>query len=250
MKTFSWASAVLVMALCSQGGMNAYAAQEAATLLHASGSVTLVSAEGKTRPAAKGAALMSGETVTTGQGGLAQLRFSDGGMVSLQENSNYRIDQYAYTGSENGEERGFFSLVKGGMRTITGSIGHRNKENYRVTTRVAVIGIRGTEYTLRYLDDDALVITTQEGAVQVCVGENCVVLSSGDTLVLRSDAGNRHFEFQSRIEGEDHPGLVETFAEGFSLIEQRDADGSLILGGGALRNPVDTANPETAMANF
>lgn len=224
-------SSLIAAAICLLGSLPALAAPDPATLIYSSGSVTLLSPDGKARPGKKGSPLISGETVNTGEGGLAQMRFSDGGMVSLEGNSSYRIDQYAYAGAENGEERGFFSLFKGSMRTITGSIGHRNKENYRVNTRVAVIGIRGTEYTLRYLDEDVLVISTQEGAVQVCVGGDCVVLSSGDTLELRGAEGSRRFEFHSRIEGEEHPGLVELFADGFAGIEARDAEGNLIVGG-------------------
>jgi len=44
-------------------------------------------------------------------------------------------------------------LVRGGFRTITGYIGHKNKRNYRVKTSVATIGIRGTHYGLMVCSD-------------------------------------------------------------------------------------------------
>jgi hypothetical protein len=37
-------------------------------------------------------------------------------------------------------------LVKGGFRAITGMIGHTNKDNYKIETPTATIGIRGTDH--------------------------------------------------------------------------------------------------------
>ena len=101
---------------------------------------------GVQRPLGKGAEIGNGDTVRTGEGGRAQLRFTDGAMVSLQPQSEFRIDDYQYAGQTDGQEKGFFSLLKGGLRTITGWVGRTHRENYKVTTNVATIGIRGTEF--------------------------------------------------------------------------------------------------------
>src|SRR5262245_50766176 len=113
------------------------------------GNVTAVGPGGKSRALAKGAQVEQGETIATNNG-RAQLRFTDGAYVSLQPQSEFRIDQYRFDGKQDGNEKGFFSLVKGGLRTITGLVGRNNKNNYQVTTSVATIGIRGTEYTIQY----------------------------------------------------------------------------------------------------
>jgi hypothetical protein len=42
--------------------------------------------------------------------------------------------------------RAFFRLLKGGFRAVSGLIGHVERNEYRVTTAVATIGIRGTDY--------------------------------------------------------------------------------------------------------
>ena len=41
-----------------------------------------------------------------------------------------------------------------GLRTITGLVGRSNRDNYKVTTAVATIGIRGTEYTGAFTPGD------------------------------------------------------------------------------------------------
>ena len=93
----------------------------------------------------KGDELNSGETIQTGSGRV-QLRYTDGSQVSLQPGTQYRIDDYRYDGKTDGDEKGFFSLLKGSLRTVTGLVGKVNRQNYKITTSVATIGIRGTEF--------------------------------------------------------------------------------------------------------
>ena len=116
----------------------------AAQVDFAVGNVTAVGSNGQSRALGKGAQIEQGDTVNT-NGGRAQLRFTDGAYVSLQPESQFRIDQYRFDGKQDGNEKGFFSLLKGGLRTITGLVGRSNKANYQVSTSVATIGIRGTE---------------------------------------------------------------------------------------------------------
>ncbi len=59
-----------------------------------------------------------------------------------------KIADYRYNGLEDGSEQSIMELLKGGFRTITGAIGHKNKQNYKIRTSVATIGIRGTHYSL------------------------------------------------------------------------------------------------------
>lgn len=49
-------------------------------------------------------------------------------------------------------QRAFFRLVKGGFRTVTGLIGKANREDYRVNTPTATIGVRGTDWIIWVCD--------------------------------------------------------------------------------------------------
>lgn len=166
----------------------AVCAAGAAKVDFAAGEVRAMSADGKSRPLAKGSEVLSGETVQTGADGRAQLRFTDGAMLSLQPRSEFRLDNYQFSGQADGSERGFFTLLKGGMRTLTGWVGRANRDNYQVKTTVATIGIRGTEYTISYLENEAITVSTGEGRVEVCNRAGCVVLSSGDSAVVRGNS--------------------------------------------------------------
>ena len=142
------------------------------------GDVKALAPDGGSRPLAKGAEIASGETIDTGSG-RAQVRFSDGAQVSLAPQTQFRIDEYAFAGKADGSEKGFFSLVRGAMRTITGLVGRTNRDNYKVNAMVATIGIRGTEYSITH--GNSINVTTGEGTVEVCNAAGCLVLNSGET---------------------------------------------------------------------
>ncbi len=174
--------AVLLAAIAAAYPVIGYSAP-AARVDFAVGNVTAVGSNGQSRALGKGAQIEQGDTVNT-NGGRAQLRFTDGAYVSLQPESQFRIDQYRYDGKQDGNEKGFFSLLKGGLRTITGLVGRSNKANYQVTTSVATIGIRGTEYTIQY--GNSVTGTVGEGQIEVCNGAGCLSVTNGESYYVQT----------------------------------------------------------------
>lgn len=148
----------------------------AARVEFAVGGVSALAADGQERALTKGAEINAGDTIQTVDG-RAQLRFSDGGYISLQPNTRFKVEEYTFNGKADGSEKGFFSLVKGGLRAITGAIGHTNKNTYRVNTPVATIGIRGTEYLAQY--DTELLVKVGDGAVYLLNNNGDLILYKG-----------------------------------------------------------------------
>ncbi len=99
----------------------------------------------------KDAPIHEGDRITTGSKSFAVLEFVDGAKTTLRPDTVFAIDTYRQGGDKEGVSLG---LVKGGLRTLTGAIGKRNPENYRLKTPVATIGIRGTEYDGRLCETD------------------------------------------------------------------------------------------------
>ena len=129
----------------------AVAAKPAAMVIYAFGQVQAKDANGVTRPLRKGDRVFSGDTVET-QRGRSQIQFTDKGFASLQPNTEYRIDDYNFEGKADGNERSFLSLIKGSVRLVTGIVGRANKQNFRLRTKVATIGIRGTSGKVTHCD--------------------------------------------------------------------------------------------------
>lgn len=218
----------LLLATCSA----LVAAAGAARVDFASGTVSAQNPAGVSRPLARGAQLASGETVRTAADGRAQLRFADGAMISLQPDSEFKLDDFQFAGQADGRERGFFSLLKGGLRTITGLIGRQNRAAYRVSTTVATIGIRGTEYTLAYLPDGGLAVATGEGEIEICNEAGCSVLSSGQAAVVPGrDLPAQRTALRPRL-APAQP--LEVLLATFSTSEARNDDGSVRLNDGLL----------------
>ena len=108
---------------------------------------------GNFRDLLRNSKVFKGDTITTASNSYTQVRMKDGALLSLRPNTQLVITDYNFNGKEDGTEKSFMELVRGGFRTITGYIGHKNKRNYRVRTSVATIGIRGTHYGLMVCTD-------------------------------------------------------------------------------------------------
>jgi hypothetical protein len=160
-------------------------AQSAGSVVFASGAAVIVAKDGQSRAAVRGAEFSAGETIDSVDGRV-QLRFLDGASVSLQPATRFRIEDFRFVvqdGKASGDDRGIFSLIKGGFRTITGLIGKERREQYRVDTVVATIGIRGTDYSAQ-MGDAGLSVSTFGGLVEVCSGAGCVQVGPGETAVV------------------------------------------------------------------
>src|SRR3989338_2551820 len=101
----------------------------------------------------RGAEVQTGDTLRVGEASNMQVRFTDEGITALRSNSEFRIDDYKFEEKTN-IGKSFFSLVKGGMRAITGLIGRYNRDNYAVKAATATIGIRGTHFVLAQCASD------------------------------------------------------------------------------------------------
>lgn len=125
----------------------------------------------------RGMAVEVGQTFITGPSGHIHVRFIDQAFVSVRPNSQMRIEQYSYDGQEPNNNRVKFTLVAGTARWITGKAGQAAKQNFRVNTPVAAIGVRGTDF----------VVQTTADISRVAVYQGAVVASSFDH-VCKSDA--------------------------------------------------------------
>src|SRR5262249_31804331 len=101
-----------------------------------------------------GSAVESGDQIHTGVASYLQVRFTDWGVMSLRPRTDFVIDDYSYEQRVGGVERAFFSLLNGGVRSLTGLIGRRNHDNYRMRTNMTSIGIRGTNYSVLICNQD------------------------------------------------------------------------------------------------
>ena len=155
----------LALAVAIATGTVPVAASAAAGRIQfAYGQVSIEDASGAQQAAKKGSEIDSGDTIVT-ERGRAQIKFTDGAFVSLQPKTSFKVEDYNFEGKEDGSERSVFNMFRGGLRTITGIIGRRNKNAYRMNTPVATIGIRGTAYKMQFQPDGSLALGTADGTI-------------------------------------------------------------------------------------
>src|SRR6266446_5563394 len=120
-----------------------------ATVEHLSGTLSVQRPDGSVRALAERSDVFVGDVISTERDSYAQLRFTDGGQVTLRPNTQVKVETYSY--EEGRPERDNFAmqLFKGGLRSLTGLIGKRttSRSAYRMVTSTATIGIRGTDYS-------------------------------------------------------------------------------------------------------
>jgi len=127
------------------------------------GNVVVTESSGRVRPLLKGAEVGSGDKITSGADGRAQIRFSDGAYMSIQPNTEFDIKQYRFDGKADGTESALFGLFKGALRTVTGLVGRIHKDKYQITTPTATIGIRGTGGLIQVANDGSTLVIGTSG---------------------------------------------------------------------------------------
>lgn len=147
--------------------------------------VNAVSANGQARPLTKGSEIAPGETIDTGAG-RAQLRFTDGGMVSLAPQTQFRLETYGYDKDDPKKNSIVMNMLKGGLRTITGLIGKTNREGYKLQTATATVGIRGTEFSITGFPDGSILFHVSDGAIDVTNQSGSSTINGGQSAIVNT----------------------------------------------------------------
>jgi hypothetical protein len=130
----------------------AVAQQDSAGMVVASRGEVIAMANGGSRELKQGDFIYVNDEILTSGRSFAVLQFTDGAKVTVRPDSTLIIEQYLYAG--NAEDEATLNLVSGGLRVITGAMAKSNPENYKVRTPVALMGVRGTEFSIQLCGDD------------------------------------------------------------------------------------------------
>ena len=156
------------------------------TLTHLSGAVSVLKANGEMLPGAAGAKAYPGDTVVTGPGGYVRMEMTDGGEMVLRPDSQLKIEAYKFVEARPTEDSFVFSMLKGGIRTVTGLVGKRgDRDAYKLKTMTATIGIRGTKIDLRVCQAscgalaDGTYVAVRSGAVQMTNTQGTLPVAAG-----------------------------------------------------------------------
>ena len=138
-------SALIVLALCGLAAPG-WAAQVAGIIVQLSGPLMAKKADGSARFLSLRSEVESGDTLVTERATYAMVKFIDNSEITLKPSTTFKVEQFAFDADKPEGDQAAFNLVKGGLRSITGMLGKRNKDKFSMKTSGATIGIRGTTF--------------------------------------------------------------------------------------------------------
>ncbi|MFY4805454.1 FecR family protein [Aliarcobacter butzleri] len=127
---------------------------------------------GQTLNANMGDKVENKDIISTQVNSKIKITFIDNTIVTIGKESSLNIEEYIFNSKEAKTE---LNVLKGAFHTITGQIGKVNPDKFKLKTKSASIGIRGTEF---YGDENRI----------VCTQGRIVVLSNGISVDV--PAGN------------------------------------------------------------
>ena len=177
---------IVTLLIALGGSVPAIASDESQALvagrvIFAVGDAYVVSLSGPQK-ATVGSIVLAGDQLVTGVNGYVHLRMADGAFLGVRSDSLLEINEYMFDASKpkNGRVRLF--LKEGTVRAISGRIAHENKQNFRLNTPLAAIGVRGTDFVASADLGRTQVAVTSGGVSMSPYGVSCVVIELGSCL--------------------------------------------------------------------
>ncbi len=148
--------------------------------------------------------------------GSVEILFDDGTNMVISPNSEIVVDEFVYS-PDSRTGKAVISLGAGALRMISGRL---SSDSYQVKTRVATIGVRGTEFSLD---------TNTDGITKIWVEDG--------TVLARPVAANQTFEFSAPAYAECSASSCEDQSPGeppisFPAIPEDDSGFNDDVGGG------------------
>jgi hypothetical protein len=168
-----------VLALASQA-----ASQSAGVVLLVSGTANAQVSGEASRALNRRADIFVGDRITTANESQLQLRMKDGAVIALGANAEFVVKAYSDNAAGDPKDQAVLSLVKGGLRTISGQI---DKSAYSMETPTATLGIRGTVFDVYVRADGTTIVILRDGEVVVKgeAGGQQVLNKPGQTSIIQ-----------------------------------------------------------------
>jgi len=158
-------------------------AQAVGVVTHLSGVLTTTHADGTTSVLAVKSTILQGDTLITQANTYTRVKFLDNAEIVLRPGSQLVVKSYLYDADKPAQDNVAISLLKGGLRAVTGLVGQRNHDAVSFDTPTATIGIRGTNFGALFCQNDCGGVPTTNGntpsnGLYVDVSQGAVVLTN------------------------------------------------------------------------
>lgn len=127
------------------------------------GDVSIIRAS-KTLKASAGSALEQKDVIKASKGSAAQIVFNDKTVITVGSATTFKIEEYLF---DDKTPNAKFKVEEGSFKAITGKIGKIAPDKFKLETKTATIGIRGTAFVGRTDINGNLIVACTRGAIVV-----------------------------------------------------------------------------------
>ena len=129
-----------------------------------------------------GEEILKNDLLETKKSARLQIFFEDETVVTLGQKSTFKVNDYLLNKDKSNLD---FKFLRGAFKVISGKIGKLNKNKFKLSTKGASIGIRGTQILLE-LGSEKETISCLEGAIDVTILSSLekIFLKTGESLSL------------------------------------------------------------------
>lgn len=217
---FIWMYALLMHTAQAQ---TQSAKAEVGVVLAVMNQVQRADAQGRSETLKRRSLIFQGDVVTVSDQSKAQIRFTDGTLLTLAENSVFRVDDYKFDGKSDDVFRG--NLEKGALRALPGAIDSEKTKGLTIVTPVAVMGVAGTLFSM-----DA---TPKASAIGFFQGSGFIRNASGSVALGQA----QRFDFAN----------VTQNAQPYGQLEEPDALVKMERMSMDLKSPSEIMEPEAIL---
>jgi hypothetical protein len=175
-------AAICILLLSLQSPLSAVANEGATSVGESTlvlGQSELIRADGSREAVLRGGLIYVGDRISTSSGGHVHIKFKDGALLSVRPNSSLLVQQYDYDPLKPEESTVKLNLEEGVARTISGDAAKGARENFRLNTPVAAIGVRGTDFAVGASASSTRAMVNEGTIVIAPFSETCSATGTG-----------------------------------------------------------------------
>ena len=131
---------------------------------------------------AVGSQIRVGDKITTQVNSTVHLLFVDGANVAIRSGSELEILNYQYDKARPEASKVKFNLVRGVTRAISGDAAKSARDQFRLNTPIAAIGVRGTDFVVSATDTSTRALVNEGIIVMAPLSSTCSTDSFGPCI--------------------------------------------------------------------
>jgi hypothetical protein len=182
-----------------------------------------------------------GDQVITKSNGTVLISFIDNASVSVRQDSHLEVINYKYDKANLQNSRVKFNLVHGVARAISGKAATGAREQFRLNTPIAAIGVRGTDFVVSATDSFTQAQVNEGIIVMAPFSANCSIDSFGPCLANSVELNGASMAMIAMDNSGSSPRIMPAAQDRGSEVLQQEAR-SLLASNINDANQVDTGD--------